>query len=193
MRLRSIVVLLASMAGYSNAAPTPEGPTALQQRASLQLFPNLIINVDKSNPGASSGAGYTAHMTPTVATVFSFDIPYDINPTCTLSFALPPPGGLFSYTVDGSGAITVSPIHGVVSSPTSYGAVAPLLGGSYGSFDAASHGGAIGVPCSAGTTLQVVLYLFNPINRQLLSVGDGTVEFFELQSPLTGLTLDVSY
>jgi len=167
MRPRSIVVLLASIVGYSNSVPTPEGPAAVQKRASDQLFPNLIINVDKSNPGAYSAAGYTAQMTSTLATVFSFDIPYDIHPTCTLTFTLPPPSGLFRYTVAGSGVITVSSINGDVSTPTSYGSVAPLLGGSYGSFYVTSGGGggAIGVPCSAGTTLQVVLDIFNPVNQ----------------------------
>ena len=164
MLLISILLALAVFVGFAHPAPTPDLP-AVQKRASLQLFPNLIINVDKANPGAVSATGYTAEMNPTTGSVFSFDIPYDINPTCTLNFALPAPGGLFHYTVEGTGAITVSPIHGAVSNPTSYGAIAPLLGDPYGGFSATPTGasGAFGVPCSAGSTLQVVCNRFHSL------------------------------
>lgn len=140
----------------------PAENKAIQRRSFLELFPNLIINVDSIDGGAFSAAGYTADMTPTTPTVFSFDIPYDINPVCTLKFELPAPGGLFRYTVTGSGTITAIPIDGVVTTPTSYDTVAPLLGAPYGSFTVTSAGGVgeIGVPCSSGTTLQVVLSHF---------------------------------
>lgn len=141
------------------ALPTPDD-SKIGPRATLELFPNLIINVDSTNPGAPSGAGYIATMSPQLVALFSFDIPYDISPTCTLNFQLPPQGPIFYDTVVGSGSMDVMSIHGVFGTPTSYGAVSSLFGASYGSLQA-SIGGAssgIGVPCSAGSKFQVVYF-----------------------------------
>jgi Ubiquitin 3 binding protein But2 C-terminal domain len=160
MHTLSILLILTWWSVFAATAPTPD-QAAVYKRASIELFPNLIINVDKANPGAISWTGYTAEMSPTTASVFSFDIPYDINPTCTLSFTLPAPGGLFRYTVAGSGMITASPIYGGISNPTSYDAVAPHLGEPFGSFYVTPTGGvgSFGVPCDSGSTLQVVFNL----------------------------------
>jgi len=139
------------------ALPTADGST-IAPRATLELFPNLIINVDRTNPGATSGAGYIATMSPQLVALFSFDIPYDISPTCTLNFQLPGQGPIFYDTVVGSGIMDVISIHGVFGTPTSYGAVSPLFGASYGSLEASVGGvsGGVGVPCSAGSRFQVV-------------------------------------
>jgi len=150
--------ILATLAGLVStlASPTPDD-SALLPRATLELFPNLIINVDRSNPAASSASGYIATMSTELVSLFSFDIPYDINPTCTLNFQLPPPGGLFRDTVVGSGTIDVIPIEGVFGTPTSYRIVSPLFGTPYGTLFASLGGsGVIGVPCSPGSTFQVV-------------------------------------
>src|SRR5271155_4021399 len=136
------------------ASPVPVD-SALLPRATLELFPNLIINVDRANPAASSAAGYTATMSTELVSLFSFDIPYDINPTCTLNFQLPPAGGLFRDTVVGSGTIDVISIKGSFGTPTSYGAVSPLFGAPYGTLFASVGGrSSVGVPCSAGSTFQ---------------------------------------
>jgi hypothetical protein len=138
------------------AVPTPN---AIEPRSFIQLFPNLIINVDRFNTGSFYPSAYAADMSSQFSTVFSFDIPYSINPTCSLKFELPPPGGLFRYIVEGSGTLTVYPINGVVTNPTSYGTVAPLLGAPSGTFVASPSGGVAGlipVPCRSGSTFQVV-------------------------------------
>jgi hypothetical protein len=150
--LTALAVLVSTL-----ASPVPDD-SALFPRATLELFPNLIINVDRADPAASSAAGYIATMSTELVSLFSFDIPYDINPTCTLTFQLPPPGGLFRDTVEGSGSIDVVSIEGVFGAPTSYSAVSPLLGASYGTLVASLGGESsiVGVPCSAGSTFQVV-------------------------------------
>jgi len=56
-------------------------------------------------------------MSAELVSLFSFDIPYDINPTCTLNFQLPSAGGLFRDTVVGSGTIEVISIKGVFGTP----------------------------------------------------------------------------
>jgi len=141
------------------ALPAPDGST-IGPRATLELFPNLIINVDKANPGSTAASGYIATMSPQQVSLFSFDIPYDISPTCTLNFQLPSPGSIFHDTVVGSGVMDVTSIDGVFRTPTSYGAVSSLLGASYGTVKASLGGGtsSIGVPCSAGSTFQVVCF-----------------------------------
>lgn len=157
MHFKSTVLILTGIATLVFAAPNPKA-NAIQQRSFLELFPNLIINVDSNNGGEFFSSGYTADISSSLSTVFSFDVPYDINPSCTLKFELPAPGGLFKYTVEGSGTLTAIPINGVFTNPTSYDTVAPLLGAPYGTFvvSASGGGGEIGVPCAAGSTFQVV-------------------------------------
>ena len=111
MHFKSTLLSLAAVATLAFAAPTPEVST-IQQRSFLELFPNLIINVDPNDGAAFFSTGYTAEISSALSTVFSFDVPYDINPTCTLKFELPAPGGLFRYTVEGSGILTAIPING---------------------------------------------------------------------------------
>lgn len=160
MHFKSTLLSCAAIATLAFAAPTSKAST-LQQRNFLELFPNLIINVDLNDGGAFFSSGYAAEISPAFSTVFSFDVPYDINPTCTLKFGLPTPEGLFHYTVEGSGILTAIPINGVFTNPTSYNIIAPLLGAPYGTFVVSSSGGVgeIGVPCAAGSTFQVVYFV----------------------------------
>lgn len=146
----------------SLAAPTPD--TSIKPRAYIELFPNLIINVNRMDRSKYYSSGYTAEMSAELSTLFSFDIPYDISPTCNLKFELPAPGGLFVNVVEGSGQLIVIPINGVFTTPTSYGTVAPLFGQPYGTFTVSPGGGVAGfdgstvVPCSPGSTFQVVFF-----------------------------------
>jgi Ubiquitin 3 binding protein But2 C-terminal domain len=151
-------ILLAFLVSISIVSSSP-----VEKRAFLRLFPNLIINLNSNNPSAASATSYTANITPSTPTLFSFDIPYSINPTCTLHFELPPPMAYFPYIANAK--LSVIPLHGVVGTPTSYSAVTPLLGTPFGAFDVFSAGvapfeGSATVPCNAGTRFQVVFVSF---------------------------------
>src|SRR5436190_15015231 len=133
MQLKHVLVGLAATLVPAFAAPTLY-ENAIKPRGFFQLFPNLIINVNPNAGDQFFSSGYSAEMSAQFSTAFSFDVPYDFNPTCTLKFELPAPGGLFRYDVEGSGTVTAIAINGVFTTPTSYNAIAPLLGAAYGSF-----------------------------------------------------------
>lgn len=150
--------------------------------------PNLIVPVDKADPSKVIGSGYVAQLSPTMSTVFIFDVRSEHQgKTCNLAFHMPPvfpwpdmspvkirsPGGITVSSVDEQVASADVSAKNVGSS-TLVGWV-PTIGPA-NQYDIAS------VPCAAG---QRVAY-------QVESVGGLAMDFFQMTSPPLGLFMLVS-
>ena len=71
-------------------------------------FPHLIIPVDNTSPDTAHGTSYNGLVTPTVDSLFLFDIPAsDAGKTCSLIFLFPTQQQLqtSSFTMSGCGQI----------------------------------------------------------------------------------------
>src|SRR5439155_10859759 len=82
-------------------------------------FPHLILNLDWTKPSTAPGTSYNGMVSPTVSSVFNFDIPQaDSGKTCSLIFLFPTQSQLTtsSYTLTGNGAIDFCMLSGVANS-----------------------------------------------------------------------------
>lgn len=146
--------------GGTNSAPAPSS-TAASCPASLSgdfQFPHLIVPVDKSQPDKAANTGYNGHFSPTISSIFNFDIPPSYQGrTCTLVFLFPTRDSLqtSNYTLSGSGGVEVAQLTSPATSGTTYnnqpsaintvGSVADLQAGN--SYTIASGS------CSAGSRI----------------------------------------
>lgn len=98
-------------------------------------FPHLIVPVDKDSPSTAAGTSYNGTFSPTVSSIFNFDIPgSDSGKTCSLVFLLPTQDELVTsaFSLSGSGGLDVAQLKSPATAQTSYSnipAVASDLGG----------------------------------------------------------------
>ncbi|OAX80997.1 hypothetical protein ACJ72_04661 [Emergomyces africanus] len=80
-------------------------------------FPHLIIPIDSEAPAVARGTSYNGTITPTVSSIFNFDIPYASQGlTCDLWFLFPERKYLFS----GDGMVKFSRLAAPAMLTTSY-------------------------------------------------------------------------
>lgn len=150
--------------------------------------PNLIVPVDKADPSKVIGNGYVAQLSPTMSTVFVFDVrPENQGKTCNLAFHMPPafpwpdmspvksrsPGGIIVSSVGQQAASADISASNVDSSSVI---------GSIPSLQPANQYNIASVPCAAG---QRVAY-------QIESTGGLVMDFFQMTVPPLGLFMSVS-
>lgn len=98
-------------------------------------FPHLIVPVDLSQPNNALGTSYNGQISPTVSSIYNFDIPAsDAGKSCSLVFLFPERSALqtSSFTISGSGAVNFASLAGPTDVNTSYNnapKVAQDLGG----------------------------------------------------------------
>ncbi|KZZ98538.1 GPI anchored cell wall protein [Moelleriella libera RCEF 2490] len=86
-------------------------------------FPHLIVPLDRSNPGKAGGTSFFGEITPTISSVFNFDIPpADNGKTCSLIFLFPLQSQLetSSFTFSGDGRIRFWKLDGPATEGTSW-------------------------------------------------------------------------
>ena len=74
-------------------------------------YPHLIVHVNSSAPDQAGGNSFNGLITPTISSIFNFDIPEDdAGKTCALIFLLPTKDQLetSAYTLTANGMITVA-------------------------------------------------------------------------------------
>lgn len=89
-------------------------------------YPHLIVPVDSANPTTAKGTSYFATISPTVSSIFNFDIkPEDAGKTCSLVFLFPEQKDLetSSFTFNGKGGIKVTSITAPATEQTTYNTV----------------------------------------------------------------------
>lgn len=173
-------------------APTALAPTAATSESRLAIeslprpsnppiglrgpfeAPNLIVPVDKADPSKIIGNGYVVQLSPTISTVFVFDVrPENQGKTCNLAFHMPiafPWPDISPVKVRSPGGITVSSV-GQQAASTEINAndvSSSSLVGWVPSVEPANQYNIASVPCAAG---QRVAY-------QVESTGGLAMDFF---------------
>jgi hypothetical protein len=140
-------------------------------------FPHLIIPIDSSSPDEAYGTQFNGTVTPTVSTIFNFDIPAtDAGKTCTLVFLFPRQEDLETSAFDfsGDGTIQFSAVETYATESTTYNN-APRISQNLGQFTV-SPGNSYTVSsfeCPAGQT----------VGYEMSTTGTTQLEFFEDYNP----------
>ena len=141
-------------------------------------YPHLIVPVDKDQPNTALGTSYNGTISPSVSSVYNFDIPHsDEGKTCTLVFMLPEQQDLetSSFSLSGSGGIDVNGLTGPADQSTSY-SNAPAVASEAGSVPSVAPGNTYTIssgPCAAGAK----------IAYELSSTGSLDLEYFQDYNP----------
>ena len=140
-------------------------------------FPHLIIPIDSSSPDEAYGTQFNGTVTPTVSTIFNFDIPATAaGKTCTLVFLFPRQEDLETSAFDfsGDGTIQFSAVETYATESTTYNN-APQISQNLGQFTV-SPGNSYTVcssECPAGQT----------VGYEMSTTGTTELEFFEDYNP----------
>jgi glucan endo-1,3-beta-D-glucosidase len=84
------------------------------------------VPVDSANPSVAKGTSYFATISPTVSSIFNFDIkPEDAGKTCSLVFLFPKQENLetSSFTFNGKGGMKVTSLTAPATEQTTYDTV----------------------------------------------------------------------
>jgi len=176
----------------STKASTDVSPTSSTTKASpTELsgsyeYPHLIVPIDKSKPETALGAGYEGVISPTVSSLFNFDIPESYaGKTCNLVILFPDGSQQWhpTATFGNPGGITVQQLATPASTAMTYVNVpSGQIVGSVSHLEA-GHGYTISTgPCAAGKTLGYRIDSANGLNLQ----------FFQSISPPLGFFITVS-
>ncbi|PGH04522.1 hypothetical protein AJ79_07048 [Helicocarpus griseus UAMH5409] len=109
------------------AVTYPYGQVNFTKTCSADLtnfeFPHLIVPIDSQNPDTVRGTSFNATVSPTISSVFNFDIPNSASGlTCTLWFLFPDRDSIFS----GDGIVRFSRLAEPATMGTTYNNVPPV-------------------------------------------------------------------
>jgi Ubiquitin 3 binding protein But2 C-terminal domain len=155
----------------------------------------LIVPIKQATPNAAYGTQYTGTVSSTTSnndidSLIAFDVPFFYeaqNPTCQLTFTLPTVGTGFPRTVSGTGEVDLYALASGNGIETATWNVRPARGEFIGRIKVVD-GQVAGwveqsgvVACAAGSRVGV----------EMVPVGESELEWFEMKTPLTGLTLEI--
>jgi glucan endo-1,3-beta-D-glucosidase len=150
--------------------------------------PDLIVPVDMSDPSKVIGNGYIAQLSPTLATVFVFDVrPENQGKTCNLVFHMPPASpwpDMSPVKIRSAGGIIVSSVGQQAASAdiSASNVVSSGVVGWIPSISPSNQYDLVSFPCPAR---QRVAY-------QAESTGGLAMDFFQMTMPPLGLFMSVS-
>ncbi|KAH9844528.1 Glycoside hydrolase [Teratosphaeria destructans] len=165
-----------------SSATTPAAPSGSSCPANLNgayQYPHLIVPVDSSKPTQALGTQYNGTITPTISTIFNFDIPSSYRgKTCSLVFLFPEQSQLetSAYTFNNKGGITVNELSSAATQSTTYNTVPSASKSDIGSISSLQSGHSYVVAtysCPAGTAQSF----------EFISSGGLDLEFFEDYNP----------
>jgi len=146
------------------------------------------VPVNSSAPTTAYGTQYDGTITPTVSTIFNFDLPASyVNNTCSLIFLFPELAALdtSSYTFNGQGGITINELSSPATQQTTYDTVPSTAVAGIGSIPSLKSGSAYVLAsheCTAGST----------VSFEFISTGGLSLDFFEdFNSPGLGAFITV--
>ncbi|KAL4744018.1 ubiquitin 3 binding protein But2 C-terminal domain-containing protein [Aspergillus similis] len=163
--------------GQPPSQPQPSGGNCPAELSGNYEFPHLIIPIDSSSPDEAYGTQFNGTVTPTVSTIFNFDIPAtDAGKTCTLVFLFPRQQDLETSAFDfsGDGTIQFSAVETYATESTTYNN-APQISQNLGQFTVSpGHSYTVcSFECPAGQT----------VGYEMSTAGSTQLEFFEDYNP----------
>lgn len=117
----------------SATAPASNGKDCPTNLKGQYEYPHLIVPVDSQNPKKAYGTSYNGTITPTISSIFNFDIPAsDAGKTCSLVFLFPAQKHLqtSAYKFNGEGGLKISELKAPATEQTTYETVPAASGGS---------------------------------------------------------------
>ncbi|KAI4190671.1 MAG: hypothetical protein LQ348_003620 [Seirophora lacunosa] len=105
-------VITSPTSGSGGAPSPPSGANSCPADLSGTFeYPHLIVPVDKEQPDVAAGTSYNGIFSPSVSSIFNFDLPPSLaGRTCSLVFLFPTRDTLqtSNFTLSGSGGIEVT-------------------------------------------------------------------------------------
>lgn len=141
-------------------------------------YPHLIVPIDASSPKTAYGTQYNGTITPSISTIFNFDIPASYaGKECSTIFLFPKLSELetSSYSFNNQGGFTISILNGVATEATTY-ANAPAVAAQIGSVPSLEAGNSYTLShdsCPAGAR----------VSFEVTSTGGLDLEFFQDYNP----------
>lgn len=120
------IELFASGCAPKCSAPPPTSPASScvpNLTDNTFQYPHLIVSIDSAHPTTSNGTSYFGAITPTISTLYNFDIPQSYaGKTCSLIFLFPAQSSLqtSSFSFSGNGKLSFSELKGEFSAQTTY-------------------------------------------------------------------------
>ena len=141
-------------------------------------YPHLIVPVNKDTPDTPQGNSYNAHFSPTISSIFNFDIPPSYKGlTCSLIFVFPTRETLqtSNYTLSGKGGIEILRLQDPATAATTYESVPAVSAhvGAVPDLQAGSGNVISSGPCFAGAR----------ISYEISATGDLDLEYFQDYNP----------
>ena len=118
----------------TSALPSASAGACPASLSGTYEYPHLIVPVDENQPTKAGGTSYNGTITPTVSSIFNFDIPAsDAGKTCSVVFLLPTQDELTTsaFSLSGSGGFDVALLSSPATEQTSYSTV-PSVDKDYG-------------------------------------------------------------
>ena len=150
-------------------------------------YPHQLIPIDKADPLKFLGNGYTAQLSPTISTVFVYDIrPEFAGRTCTLAMHMPPTfpvPELAPVKIMTPGGFSVSRLaNQVPGNVTAQSVGGSILVGAIGILEPASRYNIASFPCEAGQR----------VGYQVDSIGGLAMNWFQMTYPALGMFMLVN-
>lgn len=169
-------------AGSGTPAPAPSpasgGKSCPASLSGTYQYPHLIVPVNSTTPAQAYGTSYNGKFSPTVSSIFNFDVPSsNAGMTCTLVFLLPNKADLqtSSFTLNSPGGLDVKGLSQPATQQTSYSNV-PSQSSSCGQVANVQPGNSYVIASSACPAGQTVAY-------QASSLGGLDLEYFQDYNP----------
>ena len=107
--------------GSASSAQSAGGSCPTTLTSGSYEFPHLIVPVNSSSPDTASGTSYFGTVSPSVSSIFNFDVPSsDSGKTCSLVFLFPKKEDLETsdYSFSGDGKIDIAKLSKPASEST---------------------------------------------------------------------------
>ncbi|KAI7083577.1 glycoside hydrolase [Hortaea werneckii] len=172
----------ASPAPAASSATTPAAPPGSGCPANLDgeyQYPHLIVPVSSENKDKAYGTSYNGTISPSVSSIFNFDLPYSYEgQTCSLVFLFPEQDQLetSAFTFNGKGGLTVNELSSPATEQTTYNSVPKPAVEGIGAIHEVRPGNSYVVAsheCNAGARQSF----------EFMSTGGLDLEFFQDYNP----------
>merc|ERR1712157_36035 len=172
----------ASPSPAATSATTPAAPSGSGCPANLDgeyQYPHLIVPVSSDNKDKAYGTSYNGTISPSVSSIFNFDLPYSYEgQTCSLVFLFPEQDQLetSAFTFNGKGGVTVNELSSPATEQTTYNSVPEAAVEGIGAISEVRPGNSYVVAsheCNAGARQSF----------EFMSTGGLDLEFFQDYNP----------